>query len=115
MSVSSSVLRAAPSPFPPPWWGRERVGEARSSYPPPRPSPTRGEGEKEPASPTRGEGEKETASPTREEGEKGPALPHKGGGRKRTSFPPQGGGRKRTSPPPQGGRETNHLRRSRAA
>src|SRR5690349_10864313 len=40
--------------FPPPLWGRGRVGgECKHPHPPPRPSPTRGEGGRS-ASPTRG-------------------------------------------------------------
>src|SRR5579884_2254592 len=70
-------------------------------YPPPQPSPTRGEGEKnslphkgggrKKLPPPQGGREKKTPSPTRGEGEKN-SLPHKGGGSCICSLPPCGGG-----------------------
>jgi len=58
---------------------RASWARARSSYPPPRPSPTRGEGEKEQALPHKGEGRKRPPSSTRGEGEKGQPSPTRGG------------------------------------
>src|SRR5579875_1548323 len=105
----SLLVASIPSPlvgvsdrFPPLLWGRVRVGGARSSYPPPRPSPTRGKGEEDTVLPHKGgrkrhrphppRGEEKTqTSPTRGEGGKDTDLTHKGGKEKKTQTSPNSG------------------------